>query len=273
MKKVALITGSTRGIGRSTAIHLANNQYSVVVNGTNQLLIDKVVQQIRTEGNEAIGYCADIADFPAVSAMIEHVINEYGQIDVVIHNAGNLCDEKTVKMTTTQWQDVVNVHLHGAFYSISCALPHLLERGGDILLMTSSAGLMGSKGQLNYSAAKAGLLGMTWTLAEELKQYNIRVNAISPAALTDMTKPVIEFLTKKYAKCKEAFPDFWRVGQPEDIAYFIEILLAQQDASMTGEIFGVNGTTITKWTKPIPSFSASGPEQFFAMYDERKGSD
>ncbi|MFJ7666448.1 SDR family NAD(P)-dependent oxidoreductase [Lysinibacillus sp. NPDC097195] len=273
MKKVVLISGATRGIGRSIAIHLANNHYSVVVNGTNQLLIDEVVQQIQSEGHEAIGYCADISDMDAVSAMMEVIIEAFGQMDVFIHNAGILRDEKCTKMTTEQWQDVINVHLHGAFYSISHVLPHLLKQGGDILLMTSTAGLLGSKGQLNYSAAKAALLGMTWTLAEELKPFNIRVNAISPAALTDMTKPVIDFITKKYEERNESFPDFWKVGQPEDVAYFIGTLLAQQDPTMTGEIFGVNGTTVTKWVKPQKSFSASSPEQFFAMYKQQKGSD
>ncbi|MGE7840485.1 SDR family NAD(P)-dependent oxidoreductase [Lysinibacillus sp. NPDC093712] len=272
MKKVALITGATRGIGRSTAIHLANNQYCVVVNGTNQHLINEVVQQIRAEGNRAVGYCTDIADVEAVSKMIEAVMVEFGQIDVFIHNAGNLRDEKCMRMSTEQWHDVINVHLHGAFYCISRVLPHLLERGGDILLMTSTAGLMGSKGQLNYSAAKAGILGMTWTLAEELKPLNIRVNAISPAALTDMTKPVIDFISKKYAERNEPFPEYWKVGTPEDIAHFISTLLAQQDANLTGEIFGVNGTTVTKWTRPQQSISASSPERFFAMYDEQKGS-
>jgi len=272
MSRVVLITGATRGIGRSTAIYLANSQYSVVVNGTNQQLIDEVVQQIRAEGNRAVGYCADIADVEAVSRMIDFVMEQFGQIDILIHNAGNLRDEKCMRMTTTQWQDVINVHLHGAFYCITCVLPHLLDRGGDILLMTSTAGLLGSKGQLNYSAAKAGILGMTWTLAEELKPFNIRVNAISPAALTDMTKPVIDFISKKYAQRNEPFPDYWKVGTPEDIAHFIGTLLTQQDANLTGEIFGVNGTTVTKWTRPQQSISASSPERFFTMYDEQKGS-
>lgn len=273
MKKVVLVTGSTRGIGRSIAKHLGRSNYCVVVNGTNQLLIDEVVEEIQAIGGEAAGYRADMADPIAVTALIEYVMNTFGQIDVLIHNAGNLADQKCIKMTDEQWTSVIDVHLNGAFYCIQRILPYLTERGGDIILMTSTAGLTGSVGQVNYSAAKAGLLGMLWTLASELKRYHIRVNAISPAALTDMTKPVIQHLTEKYAKLNEPFPQFWHVGEADDIAYFVEKLLEQQDTDLTGEIFGVNGSKITRWQKPIVTMTADSPEAFFHAYEERKGSD
>lgn len=271
MKKVAIITGSTRGIGRCIAIHLAQSGYEVVVNGTNQTLINQVVQEIHEAGGIAMGYCAHIANPKLVSTMIDAVIAEYGRIDVLIHNAGNLQDQQCLRMTDEEWQSVLDVHLNGAFYTIKRALSHMQQNGGDIILMTSTAGLTGSIGQVNYSAAKAGILGIVWTLAAELKKYQIRVNAISPAALTDMTKPVIDHLKEKYDQLNEPFPEFWRVGEADDIARFVSALLAQPDPELTGELFGVNGSKVTKWQKPQPVFSEDNIDAFFATWLEQKG--
>ncbi|MFJ8065896.1 SDR family NAD(P)-dependent oxidoreductase [Psychrobacillus sp. NPDC096426] len=273
MKKVAIITGSTRGIGRSIAIHLGQSDFQVVVNGTKQELVDEVVRDIDRTGGEAIGYVANIADPIAVTKMIDAVIAQFGRIDVLIHNAGNLHDQKCLRMTDEEWQSVLDVHLNGAFYSIQRVLPHMQESGGDILLMTSTAGLGGSIGQVNYSSAKAGMLGMMWTLAAELKRNNIRVNAISPAALTDMTRPVIEHLKNKYASKNEPFPEFWKVGEADDVARFVVTLLALEDTDLTGEIFGVNGSKVTKWQKPVPAFSENSIEAFFTTWQSRKGSE
>lgn len=270
MDKVAVITGSTRGIGRSIAVFLAQTGYRVVVNGTNQTLINEVLQEIHDVGGYALGCCADIADPRQVSALIDTAVAGYGQIDVLVHNAGNLHDQTCIRMTDEEWESVIDVHLNGAYYTISRVLPHMMN-GGDIILMTSTAGLSGSIGQVNYSAAKAGILGILWTLAAELKKHHIRVNAISPAALTDMTRPVIDHLREKYARRHEPFPEFWQVGEAEDIARFVSSLLGQRDLGLTGEIFGVNGSKITRWEKPRPSYSEH-IDEFFTTWDRQKGS-
>ncbi|SES23602.1 SDR family NAD(P)-dependent oxidoreductase [Psychrobacillus sp. OK032] len=273
MKKVAIITGSTRGIGKGIAMQLAQSHYQVVINGTKQVLIDEVVQAVHKAGGEAIGYLADVADPSGVTKMVDAVIAQFGHIDVLIHNAGNLHDQKCLRMTDEEWQSVIDVHLNGAFYSIQRVLPHMQENGGDILLMTSTAGLGGSIGQVNYSAAKAGMLGMMWTLAAELKRNHIRVNAISPAALTDMTRPVIEHIKKKYTSKNEPFPEFWEVGEADDVARFVVTLLAQEDTDLTGEIFGINGSEVTKWQKPVPAFSENSIDAFFTTWQSQKGSE
>jgi 3-oxoacyl-[acyl-carrier protein] reductase len=110
-----------------------------------------------------------------------------------------------------------------------------------------------------------------WTLAAELKRNQIRVNAISPAALTDMTRPVIEHVKEKYASKNEPFPEFWQVGEADDIARFVVALLAQPDEDLTGEIFGVNGSKVTKWQKPVPLFSEDSIDAFFTTWDRQKG--
>ncbi|MBM7566157.1 SDR family NAD(P)-dependent oxidoreductase [Paenibacillus sacheonensis] len=272
MKKVALVTGSSRGIGRSIAMRLARHGYRVAVNGTQPGGIDRVVEEIRQHGGEASGYCADVADSAQVTAMIEAIVNNDGPIEVLIHNAGNLQDRKCIDMTDEEWKSVIDVHLNGAFYCIRRVLPYMPERGGDILLVTSTAGLHGSVGQVNYSAAKAGILGMAWTLAEELRHRRIRVNAIAPAALTDMTRPVIAHLEAKYARRREPFPAYWNVGGTDDVARFVQLLLEQPDPELTGELFGINGTAATRWQKPSSVWTENDPAAFLAHWKERRGS-
>ncbi|SDW11282.1 SDR family NAD(P)-dependent oxidoreductase [Paenibacillus sp. CF384] len=268
--RTALITGASRGIGRSIALELGRNGYQVAVNGLHEERIDAVVETIRLEGGTAEGYCANVADPSAVTAMVQAVEARYGAIHVFIHNAGHLHDRKCEQMTDLEWNSVLDVHLNGAFYCIQRVLPLMTSHGGDILLMTSTAGLMGSVGQVNYSSAKAGLLGMVWTLAAELRRNQIRINAIAPAALTDMTRPVIEYLKEKYAKRNETLPAFWQVGEADDVAQFVGLLLKQRDPDLTGEVFGVNGSQITHWHKPEPGMSVNGADAFFAAWKQRE---
>ncbi|WP_379127301.1 SDR family NAD(P)-dependent oxidoreductase [Paenibacillus sp. sgz500958] len=265
--KTVLITGATRGIGRSMAMELGRCGYQIAVNGMHGESIRQVVEDIRRTGGLAEGFCADVADPAAVTSMVDEVIGRMGSLEILIHNAGIIQDRKCERMTDLEWQTVLDVHLNGAFYCIQRALPHLSRQGGDIVLMTSTAGLTGSVGQVNYSAAKAGLLGMLWTLADELKPKQIRVNGIAPAALTDMTRPVVQHLEEKYAKRNEPFPEEWKLGEVDDVARFVRALLEQQDPGLTGEVFGINGNRITHWQKPEPSAPViSGPEDFFERW-------
>ncbi|GGG00001.1 dehydrogenase [Paenibacillus albidus] len=262
--KTVLITGASRGIGRSIAIELGRCGYQVAVNGLRGENVRQVVEDIRRTGGSAEGFCANVADPAAVTAMMDEVIGKMGSLEILIHNAGIIKDRKCEFMTDLEWQAVLDVHLNGAFYCIQRALSHLSRHGGDIVLMTSTAGLAGSVGQVNYSAAKAGLLGMLWTLADELKPKRIRVNGVAPAAVTDMTRPVIQHLKEKYAKRNEPLPEVWNLGEADDVARFVRVLLNQEDPELTGKVFGINGKQITHWQKPQPSAPVtSGLEDFF----------
>lgn len=250
-EKVVLITGSTRGIGRSMAIQMAKEGALIAVNGTNGNNVKAVVDDIKTRGGQAVGICESVASIYGAERIVNKTLENFGKLDILINNAGITRDQLLVKMSDQSWNEVLDVHLTGTFACTRAAVQHLKSRGegGCIINLTSTAGLMGTVGQVNYSAAKAGILGMTFTLAEELKRYGIRVNAIAPAALTDMTKPVIERIQTKCKEENKEFPDYWKVGSPEDVAN-LATLLASNSSTVTGKVFSVNGSKIGIWEKP-----------------------
>ncbi|MEK4528878.1 SDR family NAD(P)-dependent oxidoreductase [Paenibacillus sp. FSL H8-0104] len=249
--QVAVITGSSRGIGRATAIRMAQEGAKVVVNGVQEGGVWDVVQLIRDQGGTAIGVVESVASMAGGERIISEGLREFGKIDILVNNAGVVHDKMAHKMSETEWDLVLKSHLKGAFACIRSALPGMRERReGSIINMISVAGLTGMIGQLNYSAAKAGLIGMTWTLSLELESYGINVNAVSPAARTDMTMPYIE-RAKQTAEMKgESFPEYWKVGSTEDVAELILSLCLPRCRRVTGQIFSVNGGKIGVWSPP-----------------------
>ncbi|MBK3495188.1 SDR family NAD(P)-dependent oxidoreductase [Viridibacillus sp. YIM B01967] len=249
--KVALITGSTRGIGKSIALQMAKEGALVAVNGTNANSVQIVVDEIHSIGGHAMGICESVATIAGAEYIVSKTLTHFGKIDILINNAGITRDQLLVNMSDQAWQEVLDVHLTGTFACTRAVVQHMKTRdeGGCLINMTSTAGLMGTVGQVNYSAVKAGILGLTWTLAEELKRFSIRVNAIAPAALTDMTQPVIERIQAKCEAESKPFPDFWKVGSPEDVAKVV-VLIADDSSTVSGQVFSVNGSKIGKWEKP-----------------------
>ncbi|KGX89450.1 SDR family NAD(P)-dependent oxidoreductase [Pontibacillus marinus] len=250
--EIVIITGSTKGIGRSIAKTLASEGAAVVVNGRSHEAVEATVCEIESKGGRVAGVTGSVTDDDTGQSLVDEAVRKFGRVTCLINNAGNVRDHMSYKMSVEDFKDVLDVHVNGAF---QCTLPFIQKLreqgdGGVLLNMTSSAGLTGNIGQVNYSAAKAGLVGMTWTLAAELKKDRIQVNAIAPAALTDMTRPHIEKAEQKAKERGKELPSYWEVGMPEDVANFVADILEQPDLEKSGEIFSVNGDRRGVWHPP-----------------------
>lgn len=249
--KVALITGSTRGIGLSIAEELLSRGASVVVNGTSPERVQEIVTQLGrdTEGY-VIGVAGRVEEIETGRLLVESAMQTFGQIDFLINNAGIVADRMTHRMSEDEWDRVMQVHTKGTFSCTQAFIQALkaAKQPGIILNMISTAGLVGTVGQINYAAAKGAILAMTYTWAEELKAIPVRVHAIAPAALTDMTRPHVERAQKVASEQGEELPAYWRIGSPSDVADFVAWLLTHPVE--TGTVFGINGKQAVQWLKP-----------------------
>lgn len=235
-KKTALVTGASRGIGKACAIELAKAGYDVAVSyAGNEEAANKTVAELKDLGVNAKAYKFDVSDKDACAKAVEEVLSDFGKLDVLVNNAGITRDGLFMRMSADNWEAVINTNLNSAFYMTSPVIKTMIkQRSGCIINMSSIVGVMGNAGQANYSAAKAGLIGFTKSLAKELGSRNIRVNAIAPGFIqTDMTK---DLDTEKIA---EHIP-LKRLGQPEDIAKTVKFL-AEDAPYITGQVIGVDG--------------------------------
>jgi 3-oxoacyl-[acyl-carrier protein] reductase len=234
--KVALVTGGSRGIGRACAIELAKAGYDVAINfAGNEEAANKTVEDLKALNVNAKSYKFDVSDKDACSSAVEQVLADFGKIDVLVNNAGITRDGLFMRMSSENWEAVINTNLSSAFYVTNPVIRTMIkQRSGCIVNMSSIAGRMGNAGQANYSAAKAGLIGFTKSLAKELGSRNIRVNAIAPGFIqTDMTKDL------DAEKITEHIP-LKRLGLPEDIAKTVKFL-AEEGTYITGQVIGVDG--------------------------------
>ena len=238
-KKVALVTGASRGIGKACAIELAKAGYDVAVSyAGNEEAANKTVAELKDLGVNAKAYKFDVSDKEACAKAVEEVLADFGKLDVLVNNAGITRDGLFMRMSAENWEAVINTNLCSAFYMTSPAIKTMIkQRSGCIINMSSIVGVMGNAGQANYSAAKAGLIGFTKSLAKELGSRNIRVNAIAPGFIqTDMTK---DLDTSKFTD----FIPLKRLGEPEDIAKAVKFLAADADY-VTGQVLEVDGGLI-----------------------------
>lgn len=236
--KVAIVTGASRGIGKATAMALAEEGAKVVVNyANNSQAADGVVKEIREAGGEAIAIGADVSELEAVEAMFKAVMDKWGRIDILVNNAGITRDTLLLRMKLEDWQKVINLNLTGVFLCCKSASKIMLkQKSGKIINISSVAGIMGNPGQANYSAAKAGVIGLTKTLAKEFASRGVTVNAVAPGFIeTDMTQGL------QAEEILKAIP-LNRYGKPEEIAGMIRFLSADRASDyITGQVFNVDG--------------------------------
>lgn len=250
--EVAIVTGSTTGIGYSIAKQLVKHGVAVVINGRNEEMVKATVLELQALGGNVVGLAKPVECFDTGDELVKFAVKEFGKATILVNNAGIIADQMSYKMSDDAFSDVIDVHVKGTFF---CTRPFVQQlkkhrTPGHIINMSSTAGLEGTIGQVNYSAAKAAINGMTWTLAKELQRDHIQVNAIAPAALTNMTRPYIEKARQKAAESGTELPSYWKIGSPDDVADFVIYLLKQENSEESGMIYGVNGTNIVRWHPP-----------------------
>ena len=238
-EKLALVTGASRGIGKACAIELAKAGYDIAVNfAGNEEAANKTVEEIKALGVDAAAFKFDVSNQEAAAKGVEAVLEKFGRIDILVNNAGITRDGLFMRMSAENSDAVINTNISSAFYDSQPAVKvKMKQRSGAIINMSSVVGVSGNAGQANYSAAKAGLIGLTKTLAKELGSRGIRVNAIAPGFInTDMTK---DLDTSKFTD----FIPLKRLGDPEDIAKAVKFLAADSDY-ITGQVLEVDGGLI-----------------------------
>ncbi len=237
-ERVAIVTGGSRGIGKAAALALAAQGAKLVVNyARSSSAADEVVKEISEAGGEAIAVQADVSQSEDVDNLIKQTLDKFKRIDVLVNNAGITKDTLLLRMKPEQWQAVIDLNLTGVFLCTKAVSKTMLkQRSGRIINIASVAGQMGNPGQANYSAAKAGVIGFTKTVAKELAQRGVTVNAVAPGFIeTDMTHDL------KAEEIIKSIP-LGRYGKPEEVAGIIRFLAADPAAAyITGQVFNVDG--------------------------------
>jgi len=239
-EKVALVTGASRGIGRQIALTLAECKAMVIVNycGSKEKA-DEVVELIKSNGGRAVAMQCNVSDYSETENMIKAILEEYGKVDILVNNAGITRDNLMIKMSEEDFDSVITTNLKGAFNTTKHLYKNFIKlRAGRIINISSVSGVIGNAGQANYSASKAGVIGLTKSLARELASRNICVNAIAPGFVeTDMTDKLPEAALEG---AKKLIP-LQKFGRPEDIANMAAFLASDDAAYITGQVLCVDG--------------------------------
>jgi 3-oxoacyl-[acyl-carrier protein] reductase len=238
--RVALVTGSSRGIGEAIALRLAQEGAKVAVNyHTGEEAAARVVEAIAASGGDAVSIGADVSREDQVNTLVKRVLEHWQKLDILVNNAGITRDRLLLRMSSQDWDEVLNVNLRGAYMCTRAALPHMVRRRhGRIVNVSSVVGLSGNPGQANYAASKAGLIGLTKAVAREVASRNITVNAVAPGYIvTDMVQNLPEEVQKSVL---EHIP-LARFGAPEDVASAVAFLCSDGAGYITGQVIGIDG--------------------------------
>jgi 3-oxoacyl-[acyl-carrier protein] reductase len=243
--RVAIVTGGARGIGAATAARLAADGFAVAVVDLDEASCGDIVGKITAAGGRALGVGADVSDAEQVQAAVDRVAAELGAPTVLVNNAGVLRDNLLFKMSDSDWDTVMNVHLRGAFLMSRAVQKHMTAQKWGRIVNLSSTSALGNRGQANYSTAKAGLQGFTKTLAIELGQFGVTANAIAPGFIvTDMTAATaarIGMDFEEFQKLAAAEIPVRRTGRPEDIAATVSFLVSDEASFVSGQVIYVAG--------------------------------
>ena len=242
--KTALITGASKGIGRAVAQEFAQQGANVAFTYLSSVEKGEALEkELQAAGVNAKGYRSDASDFVAAEALINQVVEDFGSLDVLVNNAGITRDNLLMRMSEESWDEIMNVNLKSVFNTVKAATRTFMkQRNGSIINMTSVVGLSGNAGQANYAASKAGIVGFTKSVAQELGSRNIRCNAIAPGFIeTEMTEELDENTVQSW---RDAIP-LKRGGQPTDVANCAVFLASDQSAYITGQVIQVDGGMLT----------------------------
>jgi 3-oxoacyl-[acyl-carrier protein] reductase len=237
--RVAIVTGSGQGIGREIALKLADQGASVVISDINAATAQEVASEIEAKGGKSIACPANVAVAGEVNQLAEQALSSFGHIDILVNNAGITRDGLLLRMSEADWDLVLNINLKGAFICTQAVLRHMIkQRWGRIVNIASVVGLTGNAGQANYSASKAGIIGLTKTTAREVASRSITVNAVAPGFIdTSMTQKISENVKQEFIK---QIPVGY-FGLPKDIAYAVAFLVSEEAHYITGQVINVNG--------------------------------
>jgi NAD(P)-dependent dehydrogenase (short-subunit alcohol dehydrogenase family) len=240
--KVAIVTGSGRGIGEGIVMRFAEEGAKIIVNDVNEADAKAVVEKIRAKGGQAIAVLGSVSDRAVVQKMVDTAVAEFGTLDIIVNNAGITRDVMLHKMMDDQWKAVIDVNLTGVYYGIQCAGRVMREKKYGKIINISSTSALGNAGQLNYSASKAGVIGMTKTAAKELGPKNVNVNAIAPGMIwTDMMKGMPPDVLQQMDMMLPFIVPLNRKGSPQDIANLALFLASDESAFITGQIIFCDG--------------------------------
>lgn len=243
--RVAIVTGAAQGIGASEAVRLAEEGASVAVLDISEKMAVGTVEKIESFGGRAIAVGCDVSNSEQVNASVARVVEEFGRLDILVNNAGIIRDNLLFRMSEEDWDRVIDVHLKGSFLCSKAAQRYMVDQQYGRIVMTSSIGALGNRGQTNYTSAKAGLQGMARTMAIELGRFGITVNAVAPGWIeTEMLQETADRMSITLDEMRDVIAKeipLGRMGKPEDIASAVAFLVSDEASYISGQTLYVSG--------------------------------